>query len=198
MLEEPGAVPSRGGRNMTDVTTQLPLKLSYRLTRDDVAAFERLPRELSGPGKLAFLLAFFAIVVVLATQEDHVRRFVPESLAEYQNIVAIVFAVVISYGAMTLALTLLSYWRIARVQLPHSETEIEATEANLKLKDGSPSRILEWSLIARVIETPRHVFLCLTPRKAVIVPLRAFHSIDAMRAFADLSETLSRRADGDA
>lgn len=198
MFEEPRAVPSRGGRNMTDVTTQLPLKLSYRLTRDDIAAFERPPRNLSRSGTLAFLLTFLAIVMVLAAQEDDLRRFVPEALADYQNLVAIVFAAAISYGVVTVALTLLSYWRIARVPLPGSEIEIEATEANLEVKDGSSSRIIEWGLFARVIETPRHIFLCLTPRKAVIVPLRAFHSIDDMRAFADLSETLSRRADGDA
>lgn len=183
---------------MTDVTTQLPLKLSYRLTRDDIAAFERPPRSLSRSGALAFLLTFLAIVMVLAAQEDDLRRFVPAALADFQNLIAIALAVALAYGVVTVALTLLSYRRIARVPLPSSEIEIEATEANLTVKVGSSSRILEWGLFARVIETPRHIFLCLTPRKAVIVPLRAFHCSDDMRAFADLSEALSRRGDGDA
>ncbi|MFA5957534.1 YcxB family protein [Hyphomicrobium sp.] len=180
-----------------NATTRLPLKLSFNLTRDDIAAFEHLPREFSRSGTLAFLATFFVTGMILAMFEDQVREVTPETLTAYYEIISVIIAAALAYGIVTLALTLLAYWRVSRAELPPSETEIDVSEADFSVRDGRPPRTVEWSNIARVIETPRHVFLCLTPRNAVIVPLRAFHSMDDMRAFADLSETLSLRADGD-
>lgn len=183
---------------MTDLTIKLPLRLTFRLMRDDIAAFERLPREFTRSGTLAFFATIFACGMTLAAFDERLDGLVPETLADYRHIVFAIVAGAIGFAAFTLALTLLSYWRIAQAEYPPEDTEIEVFERNLKISDGRPPRTLEWNSIARVIDAPAHVFLCLTPRNAVIVPLRAFHSVADMRAFADLSETLSRGADGDA
>jgi len=181
-----------------NATIKLPLTLSFFLTRDDIAAFERLPREFSRSGTFAFFALFFLCGMALAIAEDEAGGFTPAFLAEYAPIVSSIVAAAIAYAIVSLALTLRIHWRIAKAEIPHAETQIEASELELKVTDGRPPRSLVWGQIARVIDAPAHVFLCLTPRNAVIVPLRAFQSIDEMRAFADLSETLSRRADGDA
>ncbi|MBS0238826.1 MAG: YcxB family protein [Proteobacteria bacterium] len=183
---------------MTDLTFKLPLRLTFRLTRDDIAAFERLPRELTRSGTLAFFATIFACGMTLVAFEEQLGGFVPETLAGYSNIIFAVVAGAIGFVAFSLALTLLSYWRISQAEYPSEDTEIEVFQYNLKISDGRPPRTLQWNSIARVIEAPAHVFLCLTPRNAVIVPLRAFHSVADMRAFADLSEALSHGADGNA
>lgn len=183
---------------MTDQTIKLPLRLTFRLTRDDIAAYERLPREFTRSATLAFFATIFACGMALAVFDEQLEGLVPETLAGYSHIIFSVVAGAIGFAAFTLALTLLSYWRIARAEYPPEDTEIDVSEKNLKISDGRPVRILEWNSIARVIDAPAHVFLCLTPRNAVIVPLRAFQSVADMRAFADLSEALSRGADGDA
>ncbi|WP_045834617.1 YcxB family protein [Hyphomicrobium sp. 99] len=183
---------------MTDQTIKLPLRLSFRLTRDDIGAYERLPRELTRSGTLAFFATVFACGVALALFEEQLDGLVPEKLAGYRQIIFAIIAGAIGFTAFSLALTLLTYWRIARTELPHGDTEIDVYEDHLKISADKPAQTLGWNAVARVIDTPAHVFLCLTPRNAVIVPLRAFHSVADMRAFADLSETLSRRADSDA
>jgi hypothetical protein len=136
--------------------------------------------------------------MALALFDEQLEGLVPEKLADYSHIIFAVIAGAIGFAAFSLALTLLSYWRIAQAEYPPEDTEIEISEDNLKISDGRPARILEWKSIARVIDAPTHVFLCLTPRNAVIVPLRAFQSVADMRAFADLSEALSHGADCDA
>lgn len=176
-------------------TSKLPLKLSFRLTRADVAAFERLPREFSQAGVLAFFGVFFVIGVALGAFEDQLARFIPQSLAEYRHLLLMLVAALIAYGFVTLALTLRTNWRIARAVLPACETEVDVSAAGLRVSDGASPRDIGWALVAKVIETADHVFLCLTPRTALILPLRAFGSTDDKSTFAELSEDLSRCAE---
>ena len=176
-------------------TSKLPLKLSFRLTRADIAAYERLPREFSRVGVLAFFGLFFLIGVALGAFEDQLGGLVPQSLAGYRHILFILAAALIAYGFVTLVLTLRTNLRIARAVLPAHETEVDVSEAGLRVTNGGLEQDFGWALIAKVIETADHVFLCLTPRTALILPLRAFKSTDDKRAFADLSENLSRGAE---
>jgi hypothetical protein len=48
-------------------------------------------------------------------------------------------------------------------------------------------------VIGRVIETPTHVFLCPSPREAIIVPRRAFDTEADMYVFAQRAEELGER-----
>ncbi|MBS0235120.1 MAG: YcxB family protein [Proteobacteria bacterium] len=182
---------------MTDENLTLPLRLSYHLTRADIAAYERLPREFTRAGTLAFFGAFFVCGMAVAAFEDQIGTLVPPSLADYRHIVLSVAAALLAYVICTLALTLRTNWRIAKARIPSNEIEIEASPSALQVRGGSAPRSLAWGSIARVISAPAHVFLCLTPRNALIVPLRAFRSAAHMHAFADLSEALSHRADDD-
>ncbi|MFT3732787.1 MAG: YcxB family protein [Hyphomicrobium sp.] len=183
---------------MTDENITLPLRLSYQLTRADVAAYERLPREFTRMGTLMFFGVFFVCGMGLALFDEEIAGILPSWLTDYRNIVSSIAAALLAYLICTIALTVRTNWRIAKADIPINEIEIEASQSDLQVSDGRAPRKLSWSSIARVIDTPAHVFLCLTPRSAVIVPVRAFSSADDMRAFADLSETLSRQADGDA
>ncbi|HVX35683.1 MAG TPA: YcxB family protein [Hyphomicrobium sp.] len=176
-------------------TSKLPLKLSFRMTRADIAAYERLPREFSRAGVLAFFSVFFLTGMALGAFEDQLGGFVPAVLLKYQHILFVLAAALIAYGVVTLALTLRTNWRIARATLPAHETEVDVSEAGLRITDGGSAQDLGWNLVGKVIETVDHVFLCFTPRTALILPLRAFASIEAKRDFADLSEDLSRAAD---
>jgi MFS family permease len=174
---------------------QLPLKLSFRLTRADIAAYERLPREFSRASVLGFFGVFFLIGIALGAFEDELNGYVPQWLADYQYFVLLLAAAVIAYAFITLVLTLRTNWRIARVALPAGETDVNVSQSGLRVTDGSLSRDFGWALVAKVIETADHVFLCLAPRTALILPLRAFASHDDKTAFADLSESLSRDAE---
>lgn len=172
--------------------SKLPLKLSFRLTRADIAAYERLPREFSRADVLAFFAMFFMFEVGLGAFEDELGRIIPGALADYRHILLMLIAGVIAYCFVTLVLTLRTNWRIARAALPAHETEVDVLEAGLRVSEGGSVRDVGWALIAKVIETADHVFLCMTPRTALIVPLRAFGSTDDKRAFAELSDELSR------
>ena len=174
---------------------QLPLTLSFRLPRADIAAYERLPREFSRAGVLAFFGVFFVMGATLGAFEDVLGGYLPQWVGDYQHFVLIVAAAIIAYVFITLVLTLRTNWRIARATLPSGETSVDVSEAGLRGTNGAAVRDVGWALIAKVIETADHVFLCLTPRTALILPLRAFASRDDKTAFADLSESLSRGAE---
>ena len=103
-----------------------------------------------------------------------------------------IFAAAVIATLITLVLTLRTNWRIAR-WLPAGETvDVDVRACWLRMVRRSD---FGWALIAKVIETADHVFLCVTPLTALIVPLGAFATLDEKTAFADLSESLSRGAD---
>ena len=107
---------------MTDQTIELPLRLTFRLTRADIAAYERLPRELTKSGTLAFFATIFACGMALAVFDEQLEGLMPEMLAGYSHFIFSVIAGAIGFAAFSLALTLLSYWRIARAEYPPEDT----------------------------------------------------------------------------
>lgn len=183
---------------MMTETNKLPLKLSFRLTRADIAAYERLPKEFSRAETLTFFGAFFFTGMTLGVFDEQLGGLIPAALLNYRHILFVLAAALIAYCVITVLLTLRTNWRIGRAALPTHETEVDVTAAGLRIADGGSARDFAWNLVAKVIETADHVFLCFTPRTALILPVRAFTSTEAKRDFADLSEDLSRAADADA
>lgn len=163
----------------------------FQLTRDDVAAFERLPSELIGREKLFLLGPALLAGMALGVFEDELRVLWPGlyALAEGGTtaLLAILLLVPLSYLVSSLLLSLRTWWRIRDAKLPVTETVVETLGNCFAVTQDSDTRGYRWDEV-EVIGGDAHVFLCPAPRRAIILPLRAFADEAEMRAFARLAE----------
>ena len=168
--------------------------LVYRLTREDVAAFESLPREFSGRAKLAMIVPLFGFGAASGFLASELG-FDIDSWNAWQNIGAVLAACAIWFAAVSAVLTIGRYRRIARFALPQSEVRLTANHSGLDYDEGNGMTHYPWSDIPWVQLGAAHVFLQTAARKALIAPLRAFDDADAMARFAAFADDASSRAE---
>lgn len=167
-------------------------QLRFRLTRDDFAAFESLPTELNGWNRLYFLGPAALAGGLYGAFGDDIRRALPFAMNDtVWWLLAMAVLVAFSYAAMSALLTVRYFRRVEAARVPATETVIETFEDGFTLQESNATRTLAWRDVT-VIPAPAHVFLCPSPRAVIIVPLRAFASQDAMRAFATFAEAAGR------
>ena len=106
--------------------------------------------------------------------------------------VPIVATVAIGTLGCVVLLTLRTRARIAARLLPKTESVLEALPDHFAITENGRTRSYAWEAV-RVIETPNHVFLCPSPREAIIVPRRAFDTEADMYVFAQWAEELGKR-----
>lgn len=174
-------------------TNTAPLQqLSFRLTRADVAAFERLPSELIGAGKLFLFGPAMLGGMLWGVFENEIGRYLPvDPRGPWALPLVMLVLVVASYAIATLILAVRTAWRIRSARLPATETLLSVWPDHFTVAEDGGTRVFAWEMV-RVIPERAHVFLCPAPRQAIIVPLRAFEDEDAMRAFADFAEAAGR------
>lgn len=169
----------------------------FRLTRDDIAAFERLPRELVGRDKLLLVGPALLGGLLLGAFEDEIYAALPMAVLGKGTstlILAFVALVPLSYAAAAALLSLRTAWRIRTAALPATDTVVDTFGDHVAVQEDATRRFFAWEMV-RVIAGKTHVFLCPAPRQAVILPLRAFASEADMRAFAEWAEMAGRDID---
>lgn len=194
--ERPRSVQSRSlsVESKVSVKTKPIQKLRYRLTRDDFAAFERLPEELTGWNRVYFLGPAVIAGMLYGIYGEAVKRALPIEIGDgVWWFLAMGALVAFSYAAMALLLTLRYFRRVKHARVPQTETLIETFEDRFTVRQDGTTRELAWSNVT-VIPAKAHVFLCPAPREPVIVPLAAFGSEDEMKAFARFAEAAGRDA----
>lgn len=177
---------------MTEHKTQpaTPLwQLRYTLTREDIAAFEFLPRELVGLEKLWVLGPILAFGAAAGYFQDWFGQFVPwDPETKLGQLASVLTAIAAGYLASLVLLTARTRRRIARAKLPDGPVTFAAFPDDFEAGQPGKTRTLRWSDV-RVIATGTHVFLCPQPREAVIVPARAFADLDEFRRFEIFAKT---------
>lgn len=174
---------------MTDTSTPI-YQLRYQLTREDIAAFELLPRELVGREKLWLFGPVLASGAAVGFFEDELRTVLPwDPGARWGQLLTVLIAVAIGYGLSLLLLTARTRWRIANAPLPATQTRIDVYPDAFFVSEGDDeNRSYVWSE-ATIVDAERHVFITQGTRKPVIIPARAFDSLEAMQAFVCDAET---------
>jgi hypothetical protein len=179
--------------NSARVDNVLPT-LTFRLTRTDWAAFEQLPAELNGWEKL-YVFAPPVVLAMLAVALEGAWRAIlptePDSTVETLLLSTVVLA--LAYAITVALLTIRTRQRIARRQVPTTDTTIEGDLDGLAITENGTTHHHAWADLT-VIETPTHLFLCPSPRQAIILPLRSFDSPEAMHLYAHNARELAEPA----
>jgi len=166
-------------------SVQRPLAVyRYRLTLVDALAYERLPGEWTGWQKAALILPLMAIGAFAGLIEDWAGVWWWASV----GLLLLVWA--------TVGLAVFN-WRIHRRAKARAaregRTEVEEWGDHLAIRSEAGCANLADETIGRVIVGDGHVFV-LWRGGSLIVPLRAFDSGEAMRAFGEAIDRRSMEA----
>lgn len=176
---------------MTDTGTPL-YQLRYSLTRDDIAAFEFLPRELQGLEKLWLFGPVLACGALAGLFEDQLRPYLPWDPSTQGGQIAIVAcAIIVGYGLSMVLLTARTRHHVRKAHIPSSPTAVDAFADHVRVQQDGVTRTLAWRDVT-LTATDQHVFLQSAPGAAVIIPLRAFDGLPDLRAFAAFAEAAGR------
>ena len=175
---------------MTDEQSAPIRQLRFRLTRDDFAAFEALPRELIGTEKLWLFGPILLCGAAAGFFEDELKAILPwDPTTQWGQLATVLVAVGVGYGLSLLLLTARMRRRIKRADVPESETVVDVfPQVCLAGEEGNQGSYL-WSAL-NIVETGSHVFLCQAGRAPVILPLRAFRDAADMANFAAMARVL--------
>lgn len=177
---------------MIDTNEKPVYQLRYTLTRDDVAAFELMPRELVGWEKLWLFGPILLCGAAVGLFEDQLRPFLPwDPATMLGQLVSVLGAIAVGYALSLLLLTARARYRIKRTPLPAAPIYIDAFADHVTVKQDGSDQSFAWNDLT-VISTASHVILARKPREAIIIPLRAFASPEEMNAFAAFAEVAGR------
>lgn len=177
---------------MTNESNAPIYQLRFQLTRDDVAAFEFLPRELLGWEKLWLFGPVLVLGAAAGFFEDQLGAVLPwDTHARWGQLATVLIAIALGYGLSMVLLTWRTRRRIANTPLPATSTRIDVyPDALFVSQDGDENRSYVWSK-ATIIDTDKHVFITQGTRKPVIIPLRAFRDGNDMANFAAMARVFA-------
>lgn len=168
-------------------------RLTYRLTREDIAAYVALKRELPTGQKILFFIVLLLTGGITAYSLDALGV---EDNAWTTVAVAIVVPLIAwLLGALTMrGLRALS---VQRAALQSFDTVLSTDAQGVTVESAGLAVRHKWSAIGNVLAAPGHVFLMMAKHRAIIVPARAFASRAAMESFAAYADAASQKASGD-
>jgi hypothetical protein len=169
--------------------------LVYCPMRGDIAAYVRTPVDLSPVSVSIFMAMLVAIALaapMLLRELNVPPTYFDTAWKEGVLTLAIVGAAWALHGV---ALATYRLVRIRRCPIAAAELVLTADESGVTVTSGGQTRHHDWAEFGAVVEAPDHVFLCLTPLKAIIVPARAFARSEDKHAFAQYAREACRRAD---
>jgi hypothetical protein len=173
-----------------------PWRLRYQLRREDIVAFEFLPRELIGKEKLWLVGPVLACGASAGFFQDWLKTWLPwDPTQGLGQVFSVMIAIGLGYALGAVLLTARAHRRIARATLPAHPISVVADRDRLNVADEAGTRAFAWQDL-RVSLAASHVFLCPAPREAVIIPLRAFKDEEDMRRFAAFAEAMGRETEG--
>ena len=190
LSKRPRAVQFRRSQiHMTETNDKPVFQLRYTLTRDDIAAFEFLPRELSGWQKLWLFGPILVLGAAAGYFEAQLSTVLPwDPHTKWGQLATVLVAVAIGYALSMVLLTWRTRRRIANTPLPTTPTRIDVFPDAFFVSEGQDeNRSYVWSEAA-IVDTDQHVFITQGTRKPVIIPVRAFENLQAMQTFVSMAE----------
>lgn len=179
---------SQTNESQTNESEALVRQFRYQLTRDDLAAFEFLPRELIGMQKLWLYGPIILCGTAVGVFEDQLKTILPwDPTTQWGQVGIVVLAIIVGYALSMILLTARTRRRIAQLSLPSTPTILDVDTDGFTVRDEGQPRAYAWSDVT-ISQTPYHVFMSTNTRSPVIVPLRAFSSLEDMQNFAHLAE----------
>lgn len=174
---------------MTNESNAPIYQLSFQLTREDIAAFEFLPRELVGWEKLWLFGPILVLGAAAGFFEDQLSAVLPwDPHARWGQLATVLIAIALGYALSMVLLTWRTRRRIANTPLPAAPTRIDVYPEAFFVSEGVDKNCsYVWSE-ANLTDTDTHVFITQGTRKPVIIPVRAFDSLAAMQAFVSEAE----------
>lgn len=180
---------------MNDTNDKPIFQLCYTLAREDIAAYEFLPHELQGAQKLWLWLPILACGAIAGFFEDRLRLILPwDPTTRWGQLGIVVLAIIAGYGLAVILLTARTRRRIAKSPLPSTPTRIDVYPQLFFVREDGDERSYLWSE-AVIVDTPQHVFIIHGSRKPVIVPLRAFKSLEDVQDFAGMARAWCNASD---
>ena len=132
-------------------------QLSYRLTREDIAAFEFLPRELIGRfrtpeslgaigrEKMWVLGPVLACGAAAGYFQDYLKSWLPWNPATgLGQLLSVIIAIGVGYAVGAILLTARARGRIARAVIPAQPTTFDAYPDRFDVSDGASVRSHRW------------------------------------------------------
>lgn len=177
-----------------DLNTPLR-QLRFQLTREDIAAYHFLPRELKGWEKLWLFGPILACGAAAGFFEDSLKQILPwDPDAQIGQLMTVLVAIAIGYGMSLILLTARTRHRINSASVPAQQTVVDVYPQLLFAGEEGDQSSYAWSKLT-VIETAAHVFLGQAGRAPVILPLRAFRDASDMANFAAMARALGNDDD---
>jgi hypothetical protein len=171
--------------------THVPVAvMRYRLTRADALAWFALSREMTWPGRLAFILWFALAGAVLAVLPPAVVG----ATGSLRSWAVLAVVVLVQYALMVGVMTLRRHWRARRMLAQHVDVVLEVWGDHLGATRAGVVLNVAPELIRQVVVTDAHVFLDIL-NDVLIVPLHAFADLAEMQAFGAEWDRLSHEAE---
>lgn len=169
---------------MTDKLTQPIYQLRYQLTRDDIAAFEFVPRDLLGWEKAWLFGPILALGAAAGYFEDELRAWTPwDPTTQLGQFLSVICAIALGYGLSIVLLTWRTRRRIAKAPLPDGPSTVDVYPEQVLANAGGIKRRPYLWREASLVEAPQHLFITQRDHPPLIIPARAFDSTASMQDF---------------
>lgn len=182
---------------MTDNPNAPIRQLRFQLTREDVAAYHFLPRELVGAEKLWLFGPILLCGAAVGYFDENLKTIVPwDTDTQLGQLLSVIAAIAAGYALSLILLTARTRHRISKAQVPVGQTAVDAYPQLLFAGESGDQSSYAWSKL-NITETATHVFLTQPGRAPVILPLRAFRDASDMANFAAAARALGRDQAGE-
>ena len=180
---------------MTDDLDAPIRQFRYQLTREDIAAYHFLPRELVGWEKLWLFGPILVCGAAAGYFESSLKEILPwDPDTQLGQLVTVLGAIAIGYLLSLILLTARTRHRINAAHVPESETRVDVFPQLVFAGAEADQASYVWSNLD-IIETATHIFLTQAGRAPIILPLRAFRDANDMANFAAMARVFHRGDD---
>jgi hypothetical protein len=173
-------------------------RLTYRLTRADVAAYVYAPRELT-PASIAMFMAILAATTLVAPLLLRAAGVPADDYEQGWGEPALAVAIGLVAWAVHCGITgLYRIVRVRRCPVLYAQTVLLTDELGVTIESQGQSQHYGWAEFGAIAVAREHVYLCLSPAQAIIVPQRAFDPPARMDEFARHAREAWRQAEAEA
>jgi hypothetical protein len=158
--------------------------VTYRMERSDFVALNRVLTRRSPSRVAAELALYFGLLLAIVAVNAGSPERIPGLLADIFDFPTVLYFVPLIFFGPLLLLAI--PWIMGlRAALLYNRNAVADKEVTLHLTaegiEGGPTELYSrvgWAAVVKLIETPNHLFVQISPREALIIPRRAVPNED--------------------